>query len=141
MASAEALEEDEDAPSGYPGCDSSENSVPLAWALENRHLPPWHLLSPYAASSSPEPIPTIVSHNANVLPQGKSLEDRSTRKAEEPDFLRETFGCTDFFPWRYVSGIWHVFEVDAWSPPTMFPGCLLSQLFTLLETRTWKAGL
>ena len=59
-----------------------------------------------------------------------------------PDFHREMFGCSDFFPrWR-VSGHWITFRVqdDAWSSPTCFHGCCLSELHSMLTDGVWIAG-
>ena len=59
-----------------------------------------------------------------------------------PDFHREMFGCSDFFPKLRVSGHWITFRVqdDAWSSPTCFHGCCLSELHSMPTDGVWKAG-
>ena len=66
----------------------------------------------------------------------------SVLHATDPDFHQQMFGCSNFFPFYSVDGIWYVFHVDSSSRrATFFHGCTLWELWQILQDGVWKAGL
>jgi hypothetical protein len=57
------------------------------------------------------------------------------------EHLRQLFGCDNYFSHSVVDGPWHVYKVSQWSQPNVYHGLCLSQLYEILRTGTWKAGL